>query len=361
MSNLNILLICVCLFLRCTASSPKEATEEKKQKLALLSNPNKKITSFIYHRFGDDRYPSTNISIAKFKAQLNYFKEENFLILNFSDAIAYLHDDRPTQKVAIITIDDGFKSFYENGLPLLEAFGFPATLFINTETVGGASYMTWEELKDAQARGIEIGNHTHSHAYFLNLPIESRYDLFRSEIRECQDLVTAHLGVSPRVFAYPYGEFDQRMKNIVAEFGFIAAAAQNSGVIYSGSDLMACPRFPMATGFSDFNDFRLKANTFPLRITGDTIDRIITNNYTPTLKLGINQTGLKIDGIQCFIQGGNCHLQVKKTAEGKYHLTAKPSNSLKTRRRTLYTITAQDSINQWHWFSYLWINPDVSE
>jgi peptidoglycan/xylan/chitin deacetylase (PgdA/CDA1 family) len=49
-------------------------------------------------------------------------------------------------------------------------YDIPATLFINTKTVGGGDYMTWGELKDVVKHDIEIGNHTHSHAYFLNLP-----------------------------------------------------------------------------------------------------------------------------------------------------------------------------------------------
>ena len=161
------LIVALALLMACGAK-PGDSTKQKNQDNLVaetVTNPQKSINCFIYHRFGDSRYPSTNIPIEDFKAQLNYLKEAGFEVMTFGDAIKYLKDEQPLKKVAVITIDDGFQSFYENGLHLLETYGFPATLFINTETVGGSSYMDWKEIKDAHKRGIEIGNHTHSHAF----------------------------------------------------------------------------------------------------------------------------------------------------------------------------------------------------
>ena len=70
-------------------------------------------------------------------------------MITFSQAIAYLKSDEPVQKTAVITIDDAYKSFLKNGLPLLKKYNFPSTLFINTETVGGGVYMDWAQLQSA--------------------------------------------------------------------------------------------------------------------------------------------------------------------------------------------------------------------
>src|SRR5690606_10790893 len=119
--------------LSCSGKEKPEATRSM--------DPNKEVVCFVYHRFGDDRFPSTNISLQDFEAHLAYLKENEYQVLSFSDAIAYLHSDAPVKKTAVITIDDGYKSFYNHALPLLTRFNIPATLFINTETVGGNDYM----------------------------------------------------------------------------------------------------------------------------------------------------------------------------------------------------------------------------
>lgn len=125
------------------------------------STNDKEVVCFIYHRFGDSRYPSTNVRTADFETHLKYLIDNDFQLLTFSEAIDYIHSNAPARRTAVITIDDGFKSFYVNALPLLKKFNVKATLFINTETVGG-DYMTWDELRDVVKHNIEIGNHTHT-------------------------------------------------------------------------------------------------------------------------------------------------------------------------------------------------------
>src|SRR5690348_13954384 len=91
----------------------------------------KEIVCFIYHRIGDHRYPSTNTSPKDFEAHLSYLSKNNFTVLSFSDALKYLQSGESGKKVAVITIDDGYTSFYKNGLPLLKKYHMPASLFIN--------------------------------------------------------------------------------------------------------------------------------------------------------------------------------------------------------------------------------------
>ncbi len=355
-------IIVLFLMISCGQVGKKSKNQDKQIRAEVTTqNINKRVNCFIYHRFGDSRYPTTNVSTENFRSHLDYLKEDQFEVLSFSDAIKYLKDDQPEKKVAVITVDDGFRSFYENGLPLLEKYGFPATLFINTETVGGSSYMNWEEIKDASERGIEIGNHTHSHAFFLNQAPEKRYSLFEEEIRLCQQLIQENLNIKSTVFAYPYGEFDQKMKEIVQNAGFVAAAAQNSGVISNDSDLMACPRFPMATGFSDIQGFKLKANALPLKVMGLPDNHIISDSYKPDLNLTIEKDELRLNEMQCFIQGGDCKLNLEQSADNEYSISVEPDQSIRNRRRTLYTLTVQDKNNQWYWLSHLWINPKIKE
>ncbi len=326
--------------------SPGGATGEEKE-----------VVCFIYHRIGDSRYPSTNTTITGFEQHLEYLSSNGFQVLTFSDAIDYLKSDKPARKTAVITIDDGYKSFFKNGFPLLKKYGFPATLFINTKTVGGGDYMNWAELEEVTKSDLEIGNHTHSHDFFLNQPAAVRYKNFKEEIELSQVLIAKHMNITPQVFSYPYGEFDSEMKNIVKEAGFIAAAAQNSGVIYAGGDLFECPRFPMSEAYSSREKFAEKASTQALKIISRSPnDYLLPENGRPLLTLTIDNTYLQVKQLQCFVQGGECELRVIENSDDKVTVTLQAVKPVSGRRRTLYTVTVPDNKGKWHWYSHLWIN-----
>lgn len=329
---------------------------------SILAKPTKDkyVVSFVYHRFGDSRYPSTNVSLVDFEAHLQFLKTQKFQVLTLSQAADYLQNDAPAQKTAVITIDDGYKSFYKNGLPLLEKYGFVATVFVNTETIGGSDYMNWAAIKDASARGIEIGNHTHSHAYFLNQPAMERYINFEQELILSQNLIAEHLGKKPTAFAYPYGEFDPKMKEIVKSVGFKVAAAQYSGVIHGASDLLKCPRFPMSEAYSESKKFAAKAEMLPLKLTQENpVSFVLPEGvHKPELTITFEKNDLLIDQLQCFIQGSDC---IKSIDESGNLVTIKLQSrtSISTRRRTLYTVTVPDKNGHWHWFSHLWVRPEA--
>ncbi len=325
----------------------------------LYGQMNREVVGFVYHRVGDDRYPSTNISIQDFESHLKYLQQNKFKVLTTTQATEYLKQPGEREKVAMITFDDGYESFFQNGVPLLKKYGFAATVFVNTETVGGSSYMDWEQLKECLASNIEIGNHSDSHAYFLNEKGDSKYTSFENDVRRSQDIIKGQLGFEPKVFAYPYGEFDLEMTAIIKKMGFDAALAQNSGVMYAQSDFYRLPRFPMASAFSALEKFISKANMRAFKMTGESPASFVMQGAerSPQLTLKFQKNHLQLSDIQCFVQGGSC--VIKQSVQGEnVELLVKPAQAL-TGRRTLYTLTIKDGDGQWHWFSHLWINPSV--
>lgn len=323
----------------------------------------KEVVCFVYHRFGDHRYPSTNTSVKDFEAHLSYLTTHGFKVLTYSAAIDYLSSPGPAEKVAVITIDDGYKSFYKNGYPLLKKYKIPATLFINTASVGGGDLMNWEELKILSENGIEIGNHTHSHPFFLNdKSPESRHKTFREEIELSQSLIKKQLGITPETFTYPYGEFDPEMKKIVKRLGFKAAAAQNSGVMHSGSDLFMTPRFPMSESYSAISQFTEKANMKALRVMKSEPESFLPgNDKRPVLKLTVEKENLRTNQFQCFIQGSPCTFKKVSETETQVVISLQATKALSGKRRTLYTVTVPDKDGKWHWYSHVWINPAIAE
>lgn len=323
-------------------------------------NPDKTVVCFVYHRFGDSRYPSTNVSVKDFENHLRFLTENKFQVLTLIEALNYLESDEPLRKTVVLSIDDGYKSFYENALPLLKKYKMPATLFINTETVGSKDYMNWSELKEAMTANVEIGNHTHTHSYFLNESEKTRYATFEKEILTSQTIIADHLNVTPSIFAYPFGEFDEGMKDVVKKLNFRCAVAQYSGVIYLGMDSYQLPRFPMAENYSELSKFEEKVSMNPLRVLtrSSSQTRLMDDNEKPELSITIDNTGMDFDRVQCFVQGSDCNMEVQHDRT-KSVISIQAKQNITSRRRTLYTVTIPDKKGNWYWFSHLWINTNV--
>ena len=74
------------------------------------------ILSLMYHRFNENKYPSTNIRMDIFKEQMETIKNLNYKYYN--PKILSMNLDKPKiRKEILITIDDGFKSFYNEAWP----------------------------------------------------------------------------------------------------------------------------------------------------------------------------------------------------------------------------------------------------
>lgn len=332
--------------------------------LILIAKPllsQDEIICFVYHRFGDNRYPSTNIQTELFHKHLQYIKSKGFRVLTLSEAITGLKKNTLQGKTAVITIDDGYKSFKTGAVPILEEYGYPATLFINTNTIGGHDYLSWKDIREIRDKGIEIGNHSHSHAYFLNMKKKERKQKFRDDLRQSQKILKEQTGTAPVVYSYPYGEYDETMQKVLEEEGFLCAAAQNSGVISKYSNLYSLPRFPMNEKYAGLEGFITKASMHALPVTGIISGHTVFENNPPMLKLKIEKEKIIPDQIQCFIDGSRSCIK-ETTISGKALILGIKSKGVLNNRRTLYTITAPRTGDKgWCWFSHVWVNPEVEE
>lgn len=125
----------------------------------------------------------------------------------------------PDDSVAL-TFDDGFVNFAEIGVPLLEAHGLPATVFVVADHVGGRNdwsgprlpgsvipelpLLSWDALGELAQRGFEIGAHTRRHSRLSQIPPSQLSD----ELEGCARRMHEELGERPESFAYPYGDLD---------------------------------------------------------------------------------------------------------------------------------------------------------
>lgn len=190
---------------------------------------------FTYHRFGDDRYPSTNTSISELRKEFEYFKNNNFKVVKTSQIIEKLKnkEEIPSNWVAF-HIDDNYKSFYENGLALFKEYNYPFSLFVYVKATQDkySDFMSWEQIKESSKYG-EIALHSYSHDHLTHLSNEE----IRKDTKKALELFESNLGFKPKGYVYPYGEYDLRVKNIIKEFNFDYIGNQNNGSISKNSDI----------------------------------------------------------------------------------------------------------------------------
>lgn len=315
---------------------------------------------FIYHRFGESRYPSTNISLPIFAEQLALLKAEGATVITFGALLRHLQAGTPLpESCVVLTVDDAFTSFRDGGMPLLRRYGYPVTLFVNSDSIGTPGYLTWSELRALAAEGVEIGNQSASHDYLVDrrrgeTPSQWRERVRRDLVR-AQDALSRELGVAPEIFAYPFGEYDPEMVAIVRELGFVGAVIQNSGVVARNSDRYLLPRFPMGGPYATLAGFREKLALRPLPVSVLTpASPLRQGESRPRLHIAITAGEADLSRLQCFVDGQpTCEVIADPARAGVY---AVRSQQPLTGRRNKYVLTAPGRLKgEWYWFSQLWI------
>lgn len=267
------------------------------------------LHTFLYHRFGDNRYPSTNISLADFSEQMRYLRENGYQVMRASAAVELLRQKKPLPiKAVVLTVDDAYSSFKSGAMPILRQFGYPVTLFVNTDSVGTKDYLDWHDLRQLAKEGVDIGNHTATHrslAVQLTHESDTAYrQRVVADLERAQQAFIRELGSAPQLFAYPYGEYTQMTQKLVEDFGFKAAFAQHSGVTGGGDSLFTLVRTPLAGSFGTLDQMRQKLalRPLPLRIVSP-VDTLIVDENPPTLILDILDPQIDLKRLRLFVNG----------------------------------------------------------
>ncbi|MCK9338355.1 MAG: polysaccharide deacetylase family protein, partial [Arcobacteraceae bacterium] len=183
-------------------------------------------TIFVYHRFGDDKHPSTNTSLTQLKNDFEYFRKNNYEVVPLSTLVKTIQDGKevPTNWV-VLTIDDAYKSFYTNGLEIFKEYGYPFTLFVYVKATDQkyGDFMTWDMLKDVLPYG-EVELHSYSHPRLTNLTIEQ----IKADTQKSYEIFEKKMGYKPKFYAYPYGEYNDNVKEAIKDSGFEAILNQSS-------------------------------------------------------------------------------------------------------------------------------------
>ncbi|NWF66699.1 MAG: polysaccharide deacetylase family protein [Campylobacterales bacterium] len=196
---------------------------------------------FVYHRFGDDRYPQTNISIKHLREHFDFLKKHNYEVVPLSKIVEKLKNkEEIPQKWVSLTIDDNFKSFYKNGLPIFKEYNYPFTLFVYVEASqkGYGDYMSFSEIKETSNYG-EIALHSYKHPKLTTLTKEQVLNDTKKAFNTFEKLI----GEKPKYYAYPFGVYNSSVKEIISSFGFDAIVNLKATPIDKNSNLLDLPRY----------------------------------------------------------------------------------------------------------------------
>jgi len=186
-----------------------------------------------------------------FRRQMQYLSENGYKAVTLNEFISSLSEDKtPFLKTVVLTFDDGFQNFFTEAFPVLEKYGFKATVFLVTDFCGKnndwagnppelppSRLLSWEEIKELHNYGIEFGGHTRTHLDLTKI-LDPRLE---SEVVESKAIIEERIGSEVTTFAYPFGKFNQKVRQAV-EKSYKAACSTSLGKVRAGSDFFSLER-----------------------------------------------------------------------------------------------------------------------
>ena len=213
------------------------------------------VPVLMYHALspaGTPGFSRWTLSPERFESHLGYLSQEGYRAIT----VAELAERRRrgaldwSARLIVLTFDDAYTDFLEVAVPALQRYGMTATLFVPTGYVGGHSgwmradgegdraVLSWPDLSEISRHGVEIGAHSHTHPELDTLSPRAQAE----EARLSKLLIERHLGVPASSFAYPFGRYDQQVRDAVAGAGYTAACTMNAWAATPGDHVLEVPR-----------------------------------------------------------------------------------------------------------------------
>ena len=303
----------------------------------------KGILSIMYHRFDEDKYPSTNINMEIFKKQIELIEKQKINFINPNNFKLNFNVPK-LKKEILLTIDDAFISFYQNAWPYLKDKKIPFILFVSTEAVGKYGYMDWKQIKELEKEDfVFIGNHSHSHEYL----VEYSFTKFKNDIDSSIKIFIENIGYNPSFFSYPFGEYSlEQEKYISSKFDF--AFGQHSGLIDINKDKYELPRFPINEKYGDLKRFSFLLKLSPLEYKNIIPKNkyVLQSKNPPIVAIEFFDKQKNLEKINCFSNEGKGWDKSKlNLIKNKLHIEFRDKFSF---RRGRINCSLNDKIG-WRW------------
>lgn len=204
----------------------------------------------VYHSI--DQIPEDDLRICtsprRFESHLQYLKRRDLRGVSIREFHRAMETGSAGGLVGL-TFDDGYKDFLRNAVPILEGFGFSATVFVIGGLLGKDNdwdhygphprmeLLDADEVREVARRGMEVGAHSMSHPKLSELPPE----LVEEEVCNSRRVLGEVLGEPVEGFCYPYGDIDKTALKAVRRAGFTYACSLGKRPERSVYDLSRIP------------------------------------------------------------------------------------------------------------------------
>ena len=221
-----------------------------------------RVPILMYHQIADRWETDSRLAVSptRFAAQLGYLRSAGFTAITGAELSAALAagPERLPARPVVLTFDDGYADFHHRALPLLDAHGFTATLFVTTgweqdadmRRAAPGRMLNRAQLAEAAQAGIEIGAHTRSHPQLDTLPEQ----MVRDELCASKEWLEGKLGLPVQGLAYPFGYSSALVRDVARESGYGYAHAVDNRMAGPAADAFAVPRLTVrrATTLPEF-------------------------------------------------------------------------------------------------------------
>ena len=229
------------------------------------------LTVIGYHEITNNKslIPEYAVSTAQFEKHMEWLKKNGYHFINVDQLLkAHQGKSHLPSKPVLLTVDDGYESFYQNAYPILKANKIPAVLAVvgswlepsanqkvdfSDEMIPRSAMLSWDQLKEMQNSGlVEIASHSYNlHRGILGNPqgnsepaaVTRLYDpktaayeddlhyqqRITEDLRHNNKLLTAHGLQSPRVMVWPYGRYNMQTVSIAKHLGMPIAISLDDG------------------------------------------------------------------------------------------------------------------------------------
>ncbi len=197
-----------------------------------------------YHHVGPRRrgarLKGLYVSPKLFARQMAELKTAEFLTPSF-DMLTVANGQSASR--IFLTFDDGFKDVFEHALPVLSKHRFRAILFLVSDLLGKTNewqqragditepLMDAAQVKDWLAAGQQIGAHTKTHPHLTQIPLDEA----REEIIASKKSLEDRFGVAIQHFCYPYGDWNETIRDVVSSAGYQTACTTITGINETGT------------------------------------------------------------------------------------------------------------------------------
>lgn len=199
------------------------------------------VPVLVYHHVRPEEPNATaderayTVTPQEFESHLRYLRDSGFTGILLKDVEAALVSGQPLpERPVAITFDDGRDSQYSAAFPLLLEYGFTAGFYPFTNAIGRPGYLTWDQLAEMAAAGMDIGSHTVFHPYLT----KSDDDELESEVARSREVLEQNLDVTVTVLTHPFGLSDGRTRDATAEAGYLVGRGLRHDMTHDASELM---------------------------------------------------------------------------------------------------------------------------